>query len=229
MRCHPKSDRRLVITSSNRGISVEHASALPAARSRCLVWPVLPAGSRRWGSRKSLRRRVPPGRGSLRYNAPEPMGVRRGRCHVDTPRTKRQYVWEKTGGFCWYCGARLYLREDADTELKRRLAFTVDHLHPRVHGGRGRANKVPACKYCNTANGICFAYCCMHGPFRDGCSKSGNRPASTQKTISEKRHERHDRDRHQPVTNAKLGPEPGRVSMKNWCRRQQATTEEQHD
>jgi hypothetical protein len=32
------------------------------------------------------------------------MGVRRGRCHVDTPRTKRQYVWEKTGGFCWYCG-----------------------------------------------------------------------------------------------------------------------------
>jgi hypothetical protein len=25
------------------------------------------------------------------------------------------------------------------------------------------------------------------------------------------------------------GPEPGRVSMKNWCRRQQATTEEPHD
>ena len=56
----------------------------------------------------------------------------------------------KTGGFCWYCGARLYLREDADDELKRRLVFTVDHLHPRVHGGRGRANKVPACKYCNS-------------------------------------------------------------------------------
>src|SRR5438445_98643 len=88
--------------------------------------------------------------GSLRYIAPGPMGVRRGRCHVDTPRTKRQYVWEKTGGFCWYCGARLYLRKDADTELKKRLAFTVDHLHPRVHGGRGRANKVPACKYCNS-------------------------------------------------------------------------------
>jgi hypothetical protein len=68
---------------------------------------------------------------------------------VDTPRTKRQYVWEKTGGFCWYCGARLYLREDVDDELKKRLVFTVDHLHPRVHGGRGRANKVPACKYCN--------------------------------------------------------------------------------
>ena len=65
-------------------------------------------------------------------------------------RIKRQYVWAKTGGFCWYCGARLYLREDADTEFKKRLAFTVDHLHPRVHGGRGRANKVPACKYCNS-------------------------------------------------------------------------------
>jgi hypothetical protein len=56
----------------------------------------------------------------------------------------------KDCGFCWYCGARLYLREDADDELKERLVFTVDHLHPRVHGGRGRANKVPACKYCNS-------------------------------------------------------------------------------
>jgi len=63
------------------------------------------------------------------------MGRWRGRCNVDTPRIKRQYVWEKTGGFCWYCGARLYLREDADDELKKRLVFTVDHMHPRVHGG----------------------------------------------------------------------------------------------
>ena len=98
MPCHPKSDRRLAITSSNRGIPVGHGT-----RSRRFIWPVLP------------------------------MGVRGG-CHVDTPRTKRQYVWEKTGGFCWYCGARLYLREDADDELKKRLVFTVDHLHPRVHG-----------------------------------------------------------------------------------------------
>jgi HNH endonuclease len=69
---------------------------------------------------------------------------------MKTGRIKRQYVWARTGGFCWYCGARLYLREDADTELKKRLVFTVDHLHPRVQGGRGRANKVPACKYCNS-------------------------------------------------------------------------------
>jgi hypothetical protein len=65
-------------------------------------------------------------------------------------RIKRQYVWAKTGGLCWYCGARLCLGEDADTELKKGLMFTVDHLHPRVHGGRGRANKVPVCKYCNS-------------------------------------------------------------------------------
>lgn len=73
-----------------------------------------------------------------------------GTARLKSGRIKRQYVWAKTGGFCWYCGARLYLREDADTELKKRLMFTVDHLHPRVHGGRGRANKVPACKYCNS-------------------------------------------------------------------------------
>ena len=69
---------------------------------------------------------------------------------MNTPRIKRLYVWEKTGGLCWYCGARLYYREEADTKVKRRLVFTADHLHPRVHGGRGRANKVPACKYCNS-------------------------------------------------------------------------------
>jgi hypothetical protein len=31
-----------------------------------------------------------------------------------------------------------------------KVRASVDHLHPRVHGGRGRANKVPACKYCNS-------------------------------------------------------------------------------
>jgi hypothetical protein len=72
---------------------------------------------------------------------------------VNTPRIKRQYVWEKTGGRCWYCGARLYYREKADTEVKKPLVFTADHLHPRAHGGRGRANKVPACKYCNSHKG----------------------------------------------------------------------------
>src|SRR5260370_18307822 len=74
------------------------------------------------------------------------MGGRRGRCNVNTPRIKWQYVWEKTGGLCWYCGARLYYRGEADTKDKKRLVFTAHHLHPRAHGGRGRANKAPASK-----------------------------------------------------------------------------------
>ena len=65
-------------------------------------------------------------------------------------RIRRQYVWAKTGGLCWYCGVQLYRREEADTEVRKRLVFTADHVHPRAHGGRGRENKVPACKYCNS-------------------------------------------------------------------------------
>jgi hypothetical protein len=72
---------------------------------------------------------------------------------LNTPRIKRQYVWEKSGGLCWYCGARLYYRDEADTKFKKRLVFTADHLHPRAHGGRGRANKVPACRSCNSYKG----------------------------------------------------------------------------
>lgn len=83
------------------------------------------------------------------------MGGRREKCDVNMPRVRRQYVWQKTGGLCWYCGARLYYREEADTEVKKRLVFTADHLHPRAHGGRGRANKVPACKYCNSVEDPC--------------------------------------------------------------------------
>jgi hypothetical protein len=69
---------------------------------------------------------------------------------VDLPRIKRQYVWAKSGGLCWYCGVQLYSRAEADTEVKKEFIFTADHLHPRKYGGRGRANKVPACKYCNS-------------------------------------------------------------------------------
>ena len=53
-------------------------------------------------------------------------------------RIKRQYVWAKSGGLCWYCGAQLYSRAEADTEIKKEFIFTADHLHPRKYGGRGR-------------------------------------------------------------------------------------------
>src|SRR5215471_6496069 len=72
------------------------------------------------------------------------------RLPMSVRRIKRQYVWAKSGGLCWYCGAQLYSRAEADTEVKKEFIFTADHLHPRKYGGRGRANKVPACKYCNS-------------------------------------------------------------------------------
>ena len=65
-------------------------------------------------------------------------------------RIKRQYAWAKSRGLCWYCGAQLYSRAEADTAVKKEFIFTADHVHPRKYGGRGRANKVPACKYCNS-------------------------------------------------------------------------------
>jgi 5-methylcytosine-specific restriction endonuclease McrA len=67
-----------------------------------------------------------------------------------SPKLRRKYLWAKSGGRCWYCGAQLYNPEEANTEIKKRLILTADHVHPRSRGGRGRANKVPACKFCNS-------------------------------------------------------------------------------
>ena len=69
---------------------------------------------------------------------------------LNSPKIKRKYVWTKSGGLYWYCGGQLYCPGEADTEVKKQFLFTTDHVHPRSHGGRGRANKVPACKYCNS-------------------------------------------------------------------------------
>jgi hypothetical protein len=69
---------------------------------------------------------------------------------LSVKRIKRQYVWAKSSGLCWYCGAQLYSHAEADTAVKNEFIFTADHVHPRKYGGRGRANKVPACKYCNS-------------------------------------------------------------------------------
>src|SRR5215831_10593601 len=69
---------------------------------------------------------------------------------LNSPQIKRQYVWMKSRGRCWYCGVQLYCPGEADTEVKKQFVFTTDHVRPRSRGGRGRANKVPACKYCNS-------------------------------------------------------------------------------
>ena len=53
----------------------------------------------------------------------------------------RAKVWDKTSGFCWYCGVKMNPFRD----------FTVDHLKPISQGGRDTlANLVPCCRRCNT-------------------------------------------------------------------------------
>ena len=69
---------------------------------------------------------------------------------LTSPKLKRKYLWMKTGGRRWYCGAQLCSSGDANTEAKKHIILTADHIHPRSLGGHGRTNKVPACKFCNS-------------------------------------------------------------------------------
>jgi len=52
---------------------------------------------------------------------------------------KRQKVFDKTGGKCWYCG-----KMTGDD-------FVVEHAHPRSKGGTNDIdNLLPACRACNS-------------------------------------------------------------------------------
>src|SRR5229473_1140695 len=64
---------------------------------------------------------------------------------LNPSRTKRQYVWAKTGGLCWCCGAQLSRREEADTEVKKRLVFTADRPPPSSSPWRARSREQSAC------------------------------------------------------------------------------------
>lgn len=62
---------------------------------------------------------------------------------------KRELVWKKSGGRCWYCGMKM----PPD-------CFTIDHVIPRStlpnlwHRTRDCVNNlVPACRTCNEAKG----------------------------------------------------------------------------
>lgn len=49
----------------------------------------------------------------------------------------KKVVWEKTKGFCWYCGG----------ELNPFGNFTIDHIIPKLETIE---NLVPCCRSCNS-------------------------------------------------------------------------------
>jgi 5-methylcytosine-specific restriction endonuclease McrA len=71
----------------------------------------------------------------------------RSRSHttvVQAPRlSRREIVWNKTGGYCWYCDVALEWE-----------TFHVEHQDPRVLGGSNDLdNLVPSCPSCNYSKG----------------------------------------------------------------------------
>lgn len=53
----------------------------------------------------------------------------------------RMYVWDKTGGICWYCGVQTNPFRD----------FACDHVIPVISGGTNDLwNLVPCCRRCNS-------------------------------------------------------------------------------
>jgi hypothetical protein len=53
----------------------------------------------------------------------------------------RADVWDKSHGFCWYCGIQMHPFRN----------FHVDHVNPVVNGGTNEIqNLVPSCQSCNS-------------------------------------------------------------------------------
>ena len=54
----------------------------------------------------------------------------------------KAYVWDITGGFCWYCGDQMHPFR----------TFSVDHIEPVSQGGKTEeGNLVPCCRWCNVS------------------------------------------------------------------------------
>ena len=65
---------------------------------------------------------------------------------------KKQAVWDKTGGMCWYCGKQLVIGNAKDAESRKliRQWFCIDHVIPKTKGGSNKLeNLLPACWICN--------------------------------------------------------------------------------
>ena len=58
-------------------------------------------------------------------------------------KSKREKVWDKTGGYCYYCGKKL----DPNN-------WEIDHKIPKSRGGTDALdNLVPCCPECNDEKG----------------------------------------------------------------------------
>lgn len=54
--------------------------------------------------------------------------------------TKRQAVYQKTNGQCWYCGMEISIG-----------TMCVEHATPKIKGGHSTlSNLLPACRRCNS-------------------------------------------------------------------------------
>jgi CRISPR/Cas system Type II protein with McrA/HNH and RuvC-like nuclease domain len=57
-------------------------------------------------------------------------------------RYNREYLYDKTFGYCGYCGVDIY------------EGFHIDHMHPRSRGGSdGLRNLIASCQNCNLSKG----------------------------------------------------------------------------
>lgn len=65
----------------------------------------------------------------------------------------RQTAWDKTGGWCAYCGCTLYSDKPDAARIGR--GMVIDHGNPRARGGADDAeNFYPACAPCNSYKGV---------------------------------------------------------------------------
>lgn len=62
------------------------------------------------------------------------------------------YVYDKTGGYCHYCGKKLAWKNYG--QVGERCAWEVDHSVPKVLGGTDYLRNLwPACISCNRSKG----------------------------------------------------------------------------
>jgi len=67
-----------------------------------------------------------------------------------TRRRKRELLIRRWGRICWLCRGRIDMRLDT----LDRMAFTIDHVVPREHGGTNDIDNLrPAHRKCNMERG----------------------------------------------------------------------------